>query len=211
MVQEGQEQSLTDTSDSKQQGSGSNVDNAFERLFGYSWGTTFALDENEMTSAAKELADIFGTTKAARILNVQGSIKRRRIEKQAILNYKDIELPGFAKSDAMQDTVFAGQVIKTKVSATAAPAKSNMQTGNIDNVLDKLKAPKTINTVEKTSNDWESFKESDKQLQEDLEKRAQGKDAFLVKQDFLNRVDHRKFELEREERDRERSKRGTPG
>jgi len=28
-----------------------------------------------------------------------------------------------------------------------------------------------------------------------------------VKQDFLNRVDQRKFELEKEERDRERSRR----
>ena len=46
-------------------------------------------------------------------------------------------------------------------------------------------------------------------LQDELEKKAQGKDAFLVKQDFMNRVDHRKFELEKEERDRERAKRAT--
>ena len=66
-----------------------------------------------------------------------------------------------------------------------------------------------MSTVQKTSNDWESFKESDKQLQDELEKNAQGKDAFLVKQDFLNRVDQRKFELEKDERDRERAKRAT--
>jgi hypothetical protein len=42
-----------------------------------------------------------------------------------------------------------------------------------------------------------------------LEKKAQGKDAFLVKQDFLKRVDQRKFELERDERERERVKRKT--
>lgn len=204
MVQEEREQS------NASQG-GNSVDNAFERLFGYSWGTTFALDEAKMNSTAKELVDIFGTTKAARILNVRGSVKRRRIETKEILNYKDIELPEFTKSDAMQDTVFAGQVIKTKVSGAAASSKSTKQAGNIDNVLDKLKGPNKMNTVEKTSNDWESFKETDKQLQEDLEKRAQGKDAFLVKKDFLDRVDNRKFELEREERDRQRAKRGAPG
>ena len=46
-------------------------------------------------------------------------------------------------------------------------------------------------------------------LQEELEKKAQGKDAFLVKEDFKSRVDRRKFELEKDVRDRERAKRGT--
>ena len=72
-----------------------------------------------------------------------------------------------------------------------------------------MAGPTKISTVRKTNDDWEQFKESDKQLQDELEKKAQGKDAFLVKQDFLNRVDHRKFELEKEERDRERAKRAT--
>lgn len=207
MAQE--EQPSTDTSNAKRKASGSKVDNAFERLFGYSWGTTFAMDDTNMTGTARQLIDIFGTTKTARILNARGSIKRRRIEKQQILNYKDIELPENTKSIVMEDTVFAGQVIKAKASSTSSKPKKKAQ--NIDNVLDNLKGPSKMNTVEKTNNDWESFKESDKQLQDELEKRAQGKDAFLVKQDFLNRVDHRKFELEREERDRERAKRGTPG
>jgi len=41
-----------------------------------------------------------------------------------------------------------------------------------------------------------------------LESRAEGNEAFLVKKDFLDRVDHRKFELEKQERDRERASRG---
>ncbi|CAJ1933575.1 unnamed protein product [Cylindrotheca closterium] len=207
MVQE--EQASTDTSNAKRKATGNKVDDAFERLFGYSWGTTFALDDTNMTGMARNLVDIFGTTKTARILNVRGSIKRRRIEKQPIVNYKDIVLPETTKSVAMEDTVFAGQVVKAK--ASSASSKPKKKAGKIDNILDKLKGPNKMNTVEKTNNDWESFKESDKQLQEDLEKRAQGKDAFLVKQDFLNRVDTRTFELEKEERDRERAKRGTPG
>jgi hypothetical protein len=82
---------------------------------------------------------------------------------------------------------------------------------NIDDVLQRLAGPSKTSTVQKTNNDWESFKETDKQLQEELEKQAQAKDAFLVKQDFLLRVDNRRFEIEKEERDRERAKRMAPG
>ena len=184
------------------------VDDAFERLFGYGWGTTFHLDESKMDSTKRELVKIFGVTTAARILNSRGSNKRQKINPQRILNYKDIQLPQEQQAKVMETTVFAGQTVQT--SRKKVPAKSKPPAaGNskIDNVLAQLAGPKSISTVKKTDDDWEKFKESDKQLQDELEKKAQGKDVFLVKQDFLNRVDHRKFELEKEERDRERAKR----
>ena len=136
--------------------------------------------------------------------------KRQKRSIERILNYKDIELPKTKEGTVMETSVFAGQTVQTakKQSSTAAkaPAKGNSK---LDNVLAQLAGPTKISTVRKTNDDWEQFKESDKQLQDELEKKAQGKDAFLVKQDFLNRVDHRKFELEKEERDRERAKRAT--
>ena len=90
-----------------------------------------------------------------------------------------------------------------KASSSAAGA------GGVDAVLAQIAGPGKLSTAQKTSDDWESFKGSDKQLQDELEKTAQSKDAFLVKQDFLNRVDQRKFELEKTERERERAKRHT--
>ena len=186
------------------------VDEAFERMFGYRWGTTFHLNESEMDSTKLELVRIFGVTTTARILNNKGSNKRQKKSIERILNYKDIELPKTKEGTVMETSVFAGQTVQTakKQSSTAAkaPAKGNSK---LDNVLAQLAGPTKISTVRKTNDDWEQFKESDKQLQDELEKKAQGKDAFLVKQDFLNRVDHRKFELEKEERDRERAKRAT--
>ena len=187
------------------------VDDAFERLFGYGWGTTFHLNESEMDSTKRELVKIFGVTTTARILNSRGSNKRQKISQHTrILNYKDIQLPQEQQATVMETTVFAGQTVQTarKQGSTKAkaPAAGNSK---IDNVLAQLAGPKSISTVKKTDDDWEKFKESDKQLQDELEKKAQGKDAFLVKQDFMNRVDHRKFELEKEERDRERAKRAT--
>ena len=55
--------------------------------------------------------------------------------------------------------------------------------------------------------DWEQFKD-DSGLGETLEAAAQGNRAYLKKQDFLNRVDQRTFQLEKAERDKERAKRG---
>ena len=50
--------------------------------------------------------------------------------------------------------------------------------------------------VAKTSSDWDQFKEKSG-MNEELEKKAQDKDAFLVKKDFLQRVDLRRFEHEK--------------
>lgn len=128
------------------------------------------------------------------------------------MGYKEIALPNHMVSAAAADTAATttaarapgtGSATATTTSGATAAATSS----NLDNVLSQIAGKKELNTVEKTSNDWEGFKESDKTLQDDLERTAQSKNAYLVKQDFLNRVDQRKFELEKEERDRERSRR----
>jgi hypothetical protein len=193
------------------------VDEAFERLFSYPWGTQFHLDESKMNSTTQELVRIFGPTSTARIIDSRGSVgisnKRLKIDNcsRNVLNYKDIELPEMEQTTVMETSVFAGKTVQTtkKKQTKRAATAAKKSKANVDNVLAQLAGPSKMSTVAKTNNDWESFKESDKQLQDELEKRAQGKDAFLVKQDFLKRVDHRTFELEKEGRDRERAKRTT--
>jgi len=124
-------------------------------------------------------------------------------------DYKNIALPNHMVSSSPSTTAnipgarIPGQSTKNTNVATA--------TSNLDSVLSQIAGKKQLNTVEKTSNDWEGFKESDKTLQDELERNAQSKNAYLVKQDFLNRIDHKKFELEKKERDRERSRRAVHG
>ena len=65
----------------------------------------------------------------------------------------------------------------------------------LDTIIDGLKGPTTVSTVEKTSFDWEKYK-TEKGITEDVEKYT--KDGYLTKQDFLNRVDLRQFEMEKE-------------
>ena len=74
----------------------------------------------------------------------------------------------------------------------------------LDTIIDGLKGPTTVSTVEKTSFDWEKYK-TEKGITEDVEKYT--KDGYLTKQDFLNRVDLRQFEMEKRERELQRIKR----
>jgi Bucentaur or craniofacial development len=78
----------------------------------------------------------------------------------------------------------------------------------LDVLLQELEGPGKLSTVAKTSADWESFKQ-DAGVEAEMEKHAQGKNAFLVKQDFLQRVDQRSFVQEKAQRDQEqRNRRG---
>ena len=53
-----------------------------------------------------------------------------------------------------------------------------------------------LSTLEKSKLDWESFKK-DEGIGEDLKTFNQGKQGFLERQAFLERADHKQFEIER--------------
>lgn len=75
---------------------------------------------------------------------------------------------------------------------------------NLDSVLATMEDPVKISTVTKTSSDWDRFKETSG-LTEEIEKKALGKDAFLLKKDFLQRVDQRQFVHEKSDRNLKRN------
>ena len=79
-------------------------------------------------------------------------------------------------------------------------SKSKKAASGIDKMLEELNGPRTINTVEKSSMDWDKYKD-EKGIAEDLEKVTKEGAGYLHKQDFLNRVDLRTFELERDARE----------
>jgi mannitol-specific phosphotransferase system IIBC component len=146
---------------------------------------------------------------AAAALQSDSSTRRSKKMRLEEKDYKNIALPNHMVSS--NSSLPSTTANTSQAAAVTTAAASGTSTSNLDSVLSQIAGKKQINTVEKSSNDWEGFKESDKTLQDELERNAQSKNAYLVKQDFLNRVDHRKFELEKEERDRERSRRGAEG
>ena len=197
------------------------VDEAFQELFGYAWGTSFQLPRKrtKQDKNANLLIQVLGPIRAARILQTGASMgrpmKRRRPDVQASQKStipSSSVTPTISQPQQQQyeTKLFAGKMIQVAVQpgATSKTAESTSSKAGIDSVLQQIAGPSKISTVAKTSADWDSFK-TETGLEAELEKKAQGKDAFLVKQDFLTRVDNRKFELEKEDRNRERAKRGA--
>jgi len=114
----------------------------------------------------------------------------------------------------MEQIKFAGQMMEIKrtvgqnddsqTKAQGKQGKKDPKETGIDAVLSKIKGPQKITTIDKTNVDWENFKDATG-MEEELKKKAEGKDAYLVKKDFLNRVDARRFEQEKDERNRKRA------
>jgi hypothetical protein len=71
----------------------------------------------------------------------------------------------------------------------------------LDEVLASLDGPKKVSTMEKTSIDWDRFKEKEG-IEDELA--HQTKDGYIEKQEFLQRLDLKRFEIEKAERDRVR-------
>eukprot|EP00499_Haloplacidia_sp_CaronLabIsolate_P006728 CAMPEP_0196770884 /NCGR_PEP_ID=MMETSP1104-20130614/1386_1 /TAXON_ID=33652 /ORGANISM="Cafeteria sp., Strain Caron Lab Isolate" /LENGTH=278 /DNA_ID=CAMNT_0042140999 /DNA_START=584 /DNA_END=1417 /DNA_ORIENTATION=- len=74
----------------------------------------------------------------------------------------------------------------------------------LDKLLTTLKGDRSVSTIEKSSYDWEKYKD-DQGVREEVE--AFTKDGYVAKQEFLQRVDYRQFEKERDERNRQRAAR----
>ncbi|CAG9858220.1 unnamed protein product [Phyllotreta striolata] len=84
--------------------------------------------------------------------------------------------------------------------------RSSTGLSGIGNVLSQLTKKSKISTLEKTKLDWDRYKK-DNDIAEELETHNKGKDGFLERQDFLERTDLRRFEIERSVREVERNKR----
>ncbi|XP_073461534.1 craniofacial development protein 1 isoform X1 [Aquarana catesbeiana] len=88
---------------------------------------------------------------------------------------------------------------------TPEPARTGMAAGSgvkrpggMSSILGKLGSKKQkMSTLEKSKLDWESFKEKEG-ISEELAIHNRGKDGYIERKSFLERVDYRQFELERE-------------
>lgn len=174
------------------------VDSAFERIFGYKWGQSFRLLRNPTTKQQRILCDVLGPQAAASIMRITSVGKKKMRPSQS--------------QQAMQArTVPTNSTITSKVTTasvqSSSPAKAAASAGGVDQLLKDMEGPAKETTIKKTSTDWDKFK-TDTGLANKLEERAESKQAYLNRQDFLTRVDHRTFEVEKKGRDRERAKRG---
>ncbi|NXO03535.1 CFDP1 protein, partial [Rhinopomastus cyanomelas] len=68
----------------------------------------------------------------------------------------------------------------------------------MSSVLGKIGSKRQkMSTLEKSKLDWENFKEEEG-IVEELAIHNRGKDGYIERKAFLERVDHRQFEIERD-------------
>ncbi|KAG8437720.1 hypothetical protein GDO86_008434 [Hymenochirus boettgeri] len=86
-----------------------------------------------------------------------------------------------------------------KSSNTSIPLGSGMKRpGGMSSILGNLGSKKQkMSTLEKSKMDWEAFKEKEG-IGEELAIHNRGKDGYIERKAFLERVDYRQFERERE-------------
>lgn len=181
------------------------VDDAFQELFGraYTEPTTSNMKKKKKKKTKKRkkiLAEIFGGSGIAMEV-MKSSKKVKRME-------QDSKRTGDLSAETQQvkkETIkFAGQMMQVDVKSDGKSDAPVVPEKGIDALLNQIKGPQKVNTIDKTNMDWDNFKDKTG-LEEELKKKAEGKDAYLVKKDFLTRVDHRRFEQERDERERKRA------
>ncbi|XP_057349544.1 craniofacial development protein 1 isoform X2 [Manis pentadactyla] len=92
----------------------------------------------------------------------------------------------------------AEKVKITKVFDFAGEEVRLKRSSGMSSLLGKIGAKKQkMSTLEKSKLDWESFKEEEG-IGEELAIHNRGKEGYIERKAFLDRVDHRQFEIERD-------------
>jgi Bucentaur or craniofacial development len=208
------------------------VDEAFEQLFGYPFGTKFHAkrrkvgEKSDSDNAEKLICRVFGPSVAAKILATSHSVRNISIRRAPPPNQtvtvitevkryagQTIRLQFPTSSTAHYTSVKTVQnnhqkdnsAVVEQLHQQQQPSQISKKPQGLDSLLQELEGPGKLSTVAKTSADWESFKQDSGATERVLlEQQAQGTNAYLMKQDFLHRVDHRSFLHEKAQRDRER-------
>lgn len=100
-----------------------------------------------------------------------------------------------SQSSAQEDTGSEEQ--SSSLSPSSAPASSVKRPAGISGVLGRIGGKKQkMSTLEKSKMDWDAFK-SEEGIGEELAIHNRGREGYVERKNFLDRVDHRQFELEK--------------
>jgi hypothetical protein len=116
-------------------------------------------------------------------------------------------LKTFGTTTVQEQVKFAGETVavakkveKSKLIQEQQERQQNKR--GLDEMIEGISKKRGITTVEKSSYDWEKYKE-EKNLKDELKDAS--KAGYVEKQEFLHRVDERQFEQEKATRERERA------
>ncbi|XP_030812149.1 craniofacial development protein 1 [Camarhynchus parvulus] len=113
---------------------------------------------------------------------------------------EEIKVTKEVDSNSKEAKSFLKQQEKLQAAAPASlPTVSGVKRpSGMSSLLGKIGAKKQkMSTLEKSKLDWENFKEEEG-IVEELAIHNRGKDGYIERKAFLERVDHRQFEIERD-------------
>ena len=127
------------------------------------------------------------------------SIEVERTEMGLVVKdqFADDDLKEKEKETSQNAMGSSGKVPSSSSSSAAASSGGEGKGGGLDSVLATIKGPQSVNTVTKSAFDWQSHKAKEG-LEDELKDAAKG--GYLSRKDFLERVDVRTYEKERDAR-----------
>ncbi|KAG7388570.1 hypothetical protein PHYPSEUDO_012207 [Phytophthora pseudosyringae] len=166
-------------------------------------------DINASTAVSRKAAD-----RSARLLSGLTKKTKRGADKKKKRKLHEFSMPVLSVDvkKSRKDMAGAATAARPKVDrvvkfagkeysvSTSAEVKGGGKKG-LDQMLESLDEPKKVSTMEKTSLDWDKFKEKEG-IEEELTQYT--KDGYIEKQEFLQRLDLKRFEIEKAERDKQR-------
>ncbi|OQR91046.1 hypothetical protein ACHHYP_05055 [Achlya hypogyna] len=167
-------------------------------------GTKRKVDDLWVELNAGTAVSAKSTSKSSKLLQklVQGHGSKKKKAKVLDFHMPIMGCSGKSRGDGpLKQATATTQVMKYAGKEYTVAAKAPEKKSGLDAVVDALQQPKKVSTIEKSSLDWDSFKEKEG-IADELEHHT--KDGYLEKQDFLHRVDLRKFEIEKAEREKVR-------
>eukprot|EP00775_Hariotina_reticulata_P003497 gene3497-3766_t len=96
--------------------------------------------------------------------------------------------------------VVSVQVDKDSKEAKQAAERSAAAATGLDSFLKQIESKKKVTVLDKSKMDWQDFKQTDTDVQEELEAHRRSDKQYLDKQDFLKRAELREYEIERDKR-----------
>jgi len=115
-----------------------------------------------------------------------------------------VEVTKEVEKDSKEAKLFIKQQEKAAEGNNAKTSASQKRPGGLGSIMGIIsdKKPK-MGTLDKSKMDWNKFID-ETGIKEDLQSHNRGKDGYVEKQMFLERADHRRFEIEKAAREKSR-------
>ncbi|GFS24209.1 craniofacial development protein 1 [Elysia marginata] len=160
--------------------------------------TTQIKTSSEQTTKCDTQSDKTGKVKITKVFDFAG--EEIKVTKEVDANSKEAKAEQKKQEQSAQETCKNVPTPSTTQTLEMGASRLDLKrpaVGGLSSVLSKIGKKNKMGTLEKSKIDWDSFKKKEG-IDEDLKIHNKGKEGYTERMAFLNRTDQRQFELERD-------------